>query len=173
MKRTVLCLSFLLLLLTGCVAEEESGMHTKEEIRGMERGEHIVVLTDGTENTKEIGEKICESIGGVIYEIPFSQKEELQYAVKQAKKVLIGTEKQVKELEFSLRNCLEREGLAGKQVSFYLIGREKEDFVKEVKEWYPQAELLPFIKLSKEEEKEEAWGRILGWLTTVYTGYIK
>lgn len=174
MKNTVICLSlFCLLLLWGCVDSKNADVITKDVGQTGQEEVNILVLTDGNPKINLAGEEICKRMGAVMYEMSHSQKEEIQYAVKQSDRILIGTGKKVEELEFSIRNYLHEEHLAGKKISLFLFDREDEDYVESIKEWYPEAELLPFITIDTKKTEGEEWSRINGWLTTVYTGYIR
>ena len=186
MKRKLMCCLFFFCALgcAGCMKSEESDrkesqgpFKTEEksvETIGVAKKEdaNYVVLTDGNEMLTKTAEFICEKMGAVHWNMTNEKKDTIEKSIRQAEYVLIGTDKNLLEFEFSIRNCLEEELLKEKKVSLFLIDQEeeKEGFEERFKEWYPGAVLLPvFTMNSDSEDFLEEMGRINGWLTTVMT----
>ena len=186
MKRIlVLCLFlFCAIGCAGCMKSEEpdrkeSQGPSKTEEKSMETIGDVkndytkyVVLTDGNEMLTKTAEFICEKIGAVHWNVTKDKKDAIDKSIGQEGYVLIGTDKNLLEFEFSIRNCLEEELLKEKKVSLFLVDQEekKEVFEEKFKEWYPGAVLLPVFTMNSDPEIfPEEMGRVNGWLTTVMT----
>ena len=184
-RKLVWCLFFFCLLgCSGCINiqyktgqpgteknTEKEEEQKSETIGKVSEEERIVVLTYGDQMMTGMARTICDSIGAVHYALSGTKAELMKNAVKKGEYILIGTSKDVLELEFTLRNCLEEEELAGKKTAFFLLNQEEnvEDFEGKFKEWYPEAELLPTFTMEKEANLQDELGRMNGWLTTIMT----
>lgn len=141
-----------------------------ETLAGVENESvEFIVLIDGSDVLTQTAAYICDKMDTIYYNISNEWKEEQYKKLAQADYVVIGTDKNLLEFEFSFRNCIGEEMLKGKKVALFLICQEEaQDYEKKVLEWYPQAELLPSFTMDEDIDSfEEELGRVNGWLTTI------
>lgn len=133
--------------------------------------DEFVVLVDGEEKVTAAAEFICDKMNAVYYNMSIENKARIEESVKKAEFVLLGTESNLLEFEFSTRNCIEEDLLNGKKVALFLLDleEERERFTESFCAWYPGVVMLPELTLSTEIEEEQELGRLNGWLTTLYT----
>ena len=146
--------------------DEDESADSKTE--GMKK---IVVLTYGDKMMTGMAQTICDSVGAVHYAISQEETERIKTSVNEAEYILIGTSKGVPELEFTLRNTLEKEELSGKKTALFLLNQEEEAevFETEFTAWYPKAVMLPTFTMQSYSNLYDELGRMNGWLTTVLT----
>ena len=141
-----------------------------ETLAGVENeSEEFIVLIDGSDILTQTAAYICDKMDTIYYNISNEWKEEQYKKLAQADYVIIGTDKNPLEFEFSFRNCIGEEMLRGKKVALFLLHQEEmEDYEEKVLEWYPQTELLPSFTMDEDIDSfEEELGRVNGWLTTI------
>ena len=134
----------------------------------------ILVLTYGKNVMTGMAATICDKIGAVHLDLTKRNeegKEELREAIEEAEYILIGTDKQISEFEFMVRNLLAEEMLEDKKIALFLVDQEKdaELFEQNFTEWYPRAELLPTFTMQLGTNIQDELGRMNGWLTTILT----
>ena len=151
----------------GSMAEEE----IVETDSSKEEKEKILVLTYGDKIMTGMAQTICDSIGADHHTISQEETDSIKTSVNEADYILIGTSKEVLELEFAIRNCVDEKELSGKKTALFLLNQEeeKETFETEFMEWYPEAELLPTFTMRSNANLQEELGRMNGWLTTIMT----
>jgi len=176
MKRLLMwCLFFFFLIgCTGCIGnkQDKKPAEEKETIgQASEKEEKILVLTYGDSIMMGAAETICDLIGAVHYDLKGEDADTMKEDLQDAEYILIGTTKGISELEFTLRNKLKEEELAGKKTALFLINREEEteEYEGKLLEWYPKAELLPTFTMDAKENLLDELGRMNGWLTTIMT----
>jgi hypothetical protein len=176
---------FCLLGCTGCknwgekanLENEMGNQKTREQVEtvGPIKEKYILVLTYGDVFMKGVAKTICDSIGAVHYTLDQNETDReagnRKAAVKDADYILLGTTKPVSELEFKLRNHLEKEELEGKKMALFIINQqeEPEEYEKKLLEWCPDMELLPTFTMETKENLQDELGRMNGWLTSVMT----
>ena len=141
-----------------------------ETLAGVENeSEEFIVLIDGSDILTQTAAYICDKMDTIYYNISNEWKEEQYKKLAQADYVVIGTDKNLLEFEFSFRTCIGEEMLQGKKVALFLICQEEaQDYEEKILEWYPQAELLPSFTMDEDIDSfEEELGRVNGWLTTI------
>ena len=195
-KRISWCLFFLCLLgCTGCMnwtgqkdkseGKETIGKASKEtnedmnpsskDENGQKEEEQILVITYGDSLLTGLAQTICDSMGASCYNLSDGDgnhsNETLKELVEESDLILIGTEKEILELEFALRNRLAAEDLADKKTALFLIDREEDSklYEEKMRECYPDAELLSAFTMNTKENLQDELGRMNGWLTSVLT----
>lgn len=131
----------------------------------------ILVLVFGDKMMTGLANTVCDAIGAVSFS-PFSDTdEERKNAIKEAEYLLIGTDKEELEWEFSLRKSLDEADMKEKRIALFLVGQTEKakQYEDKLKKWYPEAVLLPTFTMEKEENLQEELGRMNGWLTTIMT----
>lgn len=188
MKRLLMWCMFFFCLLSaaGCSSmkskisqwmegEKETGEQDTTETIGKvsdeEEKEKILVLVCGDKMMTGLASTVCDAIGAVSFPLSSAMDEEIKNAIKEAEYLLIGTDKEVLEWEFSLKKCLDEADIKEKRIALFLVGQTEKakQYEDKLKKWYPEAVLLPTFTMEKEENLQEELGRMNGWLTTIMT----